>query len=385
MSERPGPTPEETNRRRAVPTRIEKESKEFWEGLTPEEKEKMKSRHRSVAQLKRYGAEVTGEGRLEVTRKQIERARKMMEKELSERIAEELETAKGMVTDSEALKEQMEKVNQLIKKREEGRGREEQREVGEQAERAREPVQREGERLSWADQIGAAVEEFGALVDRKLEKWAPRVDALIKRGKELGVKIKGTVASLAEVPARYTEWMVKRVSTIDVEKLERSVASDEEAYQNALDDLIDELEDRIEEKREVLAGDRKLKRIERKAQKIKERVNARYGEPDQPQALEKKEEELNERLAPLRAEWGAKSAELKAELKGFVRREEDRFNQKADELDARYEKAVTPLYKRLDWAIAAKERWEKRAAKARRGANLIRAFLSVEGEEEGEE
>jgi hypothetical protein len=296
------------------------ENKEFVAGLSAPEKEATESRHRSVSQLERHGAEVTEEGRLEVTPKQIESVRKTMDKELSERPLSEKIIA-GAVRMSRRIEESM----------------------------------------------GKATERVTPLLERGKELWgraATKAGVLVRE-----IDPREFVASLVDLPARFTEWSAERAIR-RVEDLKKERDADFNVLKTENKRLGDEASDRMGEMREALLGRKDALNVEFRNRRGF--IEEKYGVL--PAAVA---ESKNQALETLKLEEQARVAELKGEHAAFVAQEKQRLEEDRRELQETFEKYVPPLFEWIGDAIEQRETWALRASRAREASQRIRGFLGV--------
>lgn len=318
----------------SLPTKIKDESKEFWEGLNPEEKEAMKSRHRSVAQLKRHSAEVTEEGRLEVTKGQGERARKEMGRELRKR-------GEG---------------SQLL-------GRERQPSLGERIENL-------GKRL------GVAVSRWGERIEHLAEEWRPKIETLIERGRRLGIEVRQRTADLIELPAKVAGGVTARKAKT-VEELKRRRDEDVAIYEREVGRYQDDFRGRTVARRQEL--DRRLEDDNRQLERRRRQIDEKYGD-----AWKKSGRTGAQRtweFQVLGEWWGAQKEELEVELAEFLAQEQRLWEEWEAQLKERYSRSLDPTLDKLDKAITERDKWQGRMDRSREAASKIRVFLSLEKEE----
>lgn len=292
--------------------------------MSAPEKEATESRHRSVAQLERHGAEVTKEGRLEVTPEQIERVRGMMEKELAERPLSEKIIA-GAARMSRRIEEAM----------------------------------------------GRAAERTAPLMERGQEFWG-RAAAKIKAQVQ-EIDPREFVASLVDLPARFTGWAAERAIR-RVEELKETRDADVALLKSETQRLGEEANGRVEAMREALLGRKDALNAE--IEKRKSFIEEKYGVSPRvlPESLAQRK---NEELEALKRAEQERVAELKGEFAAFVAQEKERLEEDRAELQARFVKYVSPLFERIGAAIEERETWVLRARRAREASQRIQDFLGI--------
>ncbi len=362
-----------------LPTTIKGEG-EAWKGFSQEEQEAMKSRHRAVGEAKRWGSEVTPEGRLEVggRSKMVKRAREEMERDLRQQLTEALKDLRGTKFGSQSCEEIARRAREVERlagwldaseKSRKARGVEQALPKGGAASKAvsgsaepAEPAEKErllewaNKRGGWEEQLGRGLDQLVEGVENVFAKWGSALDKLGGKFKAVGVVMELSVRSLVEAPEfLFKSWRLGKAEE-RAKRYKEALRSDAQLYKERVEAAREVAMERVKEAEEDFQG--------RKAELAKEIVDERANFQREFAGRRSLGWQVIKGIRGylMENQQARRVVELerqKREITGWLT---DSFDLFREELLARRNKALEHGNEQLDQALRLQQKWEKSMA-----------------------